>query len=287
MTEQTDVIDGALEPARTPHLVELFDTGIDIPIVYPGKPETFVWVERPSPDQHDECMKKARADRARRYYELTADDSDEKMALLQEINGMDKPALVQAMLERDIRFLERQALNEVLFSEEHGSDWGKEGEDYSALLEGLQTRIEEITSRNDELRAADAEDGIVAIEDDPEIKRLSKVQEQFESDVNARKTELVEAKKVEIAVAPLDKLRADLMEERINLECELEWFATFKFEQLYRAVRWPDDHSRFYFQKVSQIRGLPRPVQEQLFDALNQVDINAEELKNSLTPLSS
>ena len=77
------------------------------------------------------------------------------------------------------------------------------------------------------------------------------------------------------------------MEERINLECELEWFATFKFEQLYRAVRWPDDHSRFYFQKVSQIRGLPRPVQEQLFDALNQVDINAEELKNSLTPLSS
>jgi hypothetical protein len=82
-------------------------------------------------------------------------------------------------------------------------------------------------------------------------------------------------------------LKKDLIKQRVDLECDLIWFATFKYEQLYRAVRYPEDHTSLYFKNSSQIKALPNLVQEQLMDGLNKVDIDAEALKNSLTPLPS
>lgn len=272
---------------KTPHLSDIFKSGKDTKIVFPGKPEVDVWVERPSPDQHEECMKRARSDRARRYHELTAEDSDEHLALLQEVGGLDKEELVQALLDRETRTLERQALHDVLYSEDFGSDWGKEGEKWSAVLDGLQERIEEIRVHNDELKAANAESGFIDIEKDEEIIRLSAVQSSFEAEVGARKAELVGDRKIEIALDPIDKLRKSLLEQRVSLECDLAWYATFKYEQLFRAVRYQHDHSTLYFKNTSQIQGLPRPVQDQLFEALSEVDVNVEDLKNLSTPLPS
>lgn len=272
---------------ETPHLSQLFLSGQECTIVYPGKPEVKVWVQRPSPDQHEECMKRARASRARRYHELTSGDTDEHMALMQEIEKHTKQELVKAITDRHRRTVERQALQEVLFSEEYGSDWGKEGEKWTAVLDGIQARLAEIDVHNKELKAAKAESGLIDIQEDEEIARLSKVQEQFESEVNARRDELLaEAQEVE-ALKPIDRLQADLIEQRVSLECDLSWFATFKYEQLFRAVRYIEDTSQLYFQNAKQIEALPREVQDQLFEALNEVDINADALKNSSTPLPS
>jgi hypothetical protein len=277
-----------LGPHVEAHLSDLFETGKIVTVAYPGKPITEVWVERPSPDQHEECLRKARADRARRYAELMADNSDERLALLQEANRMDKEELVDALLDRERRNVERRALNDVLFSEDHGSDWGSEGEKWSSILEAITARYTEIDERNAELKAANADEEAMAnSDDDEEIQRLSKIQEGFEEEVKARRDELLKDAKVEIAVNPIEKLRDDLIEGRINLECDIAWFATFKFEQLYRAVRYKDDHTRLYFKNSGQIKALPRVVQEQLMEGLNEVDIDVEALKNSLTPLPS
>lgn len=271
----------------TAHLADLFTSGKETIIVFPGKPETTVWVERPNPDQHDECMKRARADRARRYHELMGEGSDERLAFLQEVGTMNKKALVDALMERQTRQLENQAFHDVLFSPEYGSDWGTEGQDWTAVLDALQQRILEIEERNKELRAAEAEEGYIKIEDDPDITRLSEVQGKFEAEVKVRRDELVAEARETISLEPLDKLSTDLIEQRVSLECDLIWFATFKYEQLYRAVRFKDNHETLYFKNVTQIKGLPRPVQDQLFDALNEIDINTDDLKNSLTPLPS
>lgn len=270
------------------HLSDLFENGKEHVIAYPGKPETKVWIERPSPDQHEECMKRARSDRARRYHELTDEKSDERLALTQEIWGLNKEGLVQALLEKERRVLERQALNDVLFSEDHGSDWGSEGEKYSSVLDAIASRFQEIEERNKELKAANAdEEALTKVDDDEEIQRLTVVQETFEAEVKERRDELLQDKKVEISALPIDKLREDLMQQRIDLECDVAWFATFKFEQLYRAVRYPEDHLMLYFKNAGQIKALPRIVQEQLMEGLNEVDIDVEALKNSLTPLPS
>lgn len=273
---------------ETPHLSELFENGTEVTVAYPGKPETKLWIERPSPDQHEECMKKARSDRARRYYELNDEKSDERLALLQEVNGMTKEEIVEALLERQRRFLDRQALNDVLFSEEYGSDWGKEGEKWSEVLDAISERYKEIDERNAELEAAKAdEDALTNPDEDEELNRLSKIQEKFEEEVTERRADLLEDAKREIAVKNIELLREELIDHRTNLEADLTWFTTFKFEQLFRAVRYPSDHSVLYFKSASQIKALPRVVQEQLMDGLNQVDIDVEALKNSLTPLSS
>jgi hypothetical protein len=113
------------------------------------------------------------------------------------------------------------------------------------------------------------------------------VQETFHKEVNERKEALLEEQRVEIAQKPIDRLREDLIEDRVTLECEMAWFSTYRFEQLFRAVRYPNDHEQYYFKNVTQIKGLPRVVQEQLFEAYDDVDLTASDLKNSLTPLPS
>ena len=270
------------------HLSDLFEVGKIVTVAYPGKPETQVWVERPSPDQHEECTRKARADRARRYQELMDDNSDERLALFQEVQKMDKEQVVDALMEKERRNLERQALNDVLFSEDYGSDWGSEGEKWSAILEAITDRYREIDDRNAELKAANAdEEALTDPDQDEEIQRLSKVQGNFEAEVKERRDELVKDKRTEIAVGRVDALRRELIQQRIELECDIAWFATFKFEQLYRAVRYINDHTVLYFKNSNQIKALPRVVQEQLMEGLNEVDIDVEALKNSLAPLPS
>lgn len=277
-----------LGPHVEAHLSALFENGREVSIAYPGKPTTMVWIERPSPDQHEECLRRARADRARRYAELMADDSDERLALLQEVNKMDKEEVVDALMDKERRSLERQALNDVLFSEDHGSDWGSEGEKWSAILDALTARYREIDERNKELKAANAaEESLTKPDADEEIQRLSRIQENFETEVKARLEELVNDWKLQISVHVIEKLREDLVQQRIDLECDIAWFATFKFEQLYRAVRYTSDHTVLYFKNSNQIKALPRVVQEQLMEGLNEVDIDVEALKNSLTPLPS
>jgi hypothetical protein len=271
----------------TPHLAELFGTGKEVPIIIEGKPEIVVWMQRPDAAEQELAVKTARAKRATRYHELTASESPERLAVVQEAELMDKPALVQAMLEKDQRNYETQALNDVLFSTDYGSDWGKEGETWTDLLDAIQIRLKEIDERNKELQAADVEEGIIDPQTDPDIVRLSAVQEKFEGETRSRRDELLEEARETIALKPIDRLRQDLITHRIELESDLEWFTTFKYEQLYFSVRYLDNQDQYYFKSPNQIKGLPRPIQDLLFEEFQAIDMDVGELKNSLTPLLS
>lgn len=271
----------------TPHLAELFGTGKEVPIIIEGKPEIVIWMQRPDAAEQELAVKTARAKRATRYHELTAAESPEHLAVTQEAELMDKPALVQAMLEKDQRNFETQALNDVLFSTDYGSDWGKEGETWTDLLDAIQIRLKEIDERNTELKAADVEEGIIDPQTDPDIVRLSAVQEKFEVETRSRRDELLEEARETIALKPIDRLRQDLITHRIELESDLEWFTTFKYEQLYFSVRYLDNQDQYYFKSPNQIKGLPRPIQDLLFEEFQAIDMDVGELKNSLTPLLS
>jgi hypothetical protein len=270
--------------SATPHLAELFATGKEVLIAYPGKPEITVWMQRPDPAEHELAVKKARSKRAARFHELTAEDSDEHMALVQETDAMDKEELVQAMVEQTTRVVETQALNDVLFSKDYGSDWGKEGEKWTDVLDALSVRLGEIDDRNKELKAANVEEGIIDAKTDPELDRLNKVQEKFEDETRTRRDEILEEKRGEIALNPIDRLREDLLTHRVSLECDLEWFATFKYEQLYYAIRYVDNRDQYYFKSPNQIKGLPPPIQDLLFEEFQQIDMDVGDLKNLPTP---
>lgn len=270
-----------------PHLAELFGTGKEVPIIIEGKPEIRIWMQRPNAAEQEMAVKTARGKRAARYHELTAPDSAEHLAVVQDAEIMDKPALVQAMVEKDQRNYETQALNDVLFSTDYGSDWGKEGEQWTDVLDAVSIRLGEIDERNKELKAADVEEGIIDPQTDPDIVRLNAIQEKFEKETRARRDELIGEAKETIALKPIDKLREDLITHRIDLESDLEWFTVFKYEQLYYAVRYLENQDQYYFKSPNQIKGLPHHIQDLLFEEFQAIDMDVGELKNSLTPLLS
>lgn len=273
--------------SETPHLADLFGTGKEFSIIIEGKPEIKLWMQRPDAAEQELAVKAARAKRAVRYHELTEPDSPEHLAVFQEIEAMDKPALVQAMLEKDQRNYETQALNDVLFNTEYGSDWGKEGQTWTDLLDAISLRLGEIEERNKELRAADVEEGIIDPVTDPDIVRLNAVQEKFEKETRTRKEELFAEATETIALNPIDRLREDLIKHRIELEADLDWFTTFKYEQLYYAVRYFENQDQYYFKSPNQIKGLPHHIQDLIFSEFTAIDMDVGELKNSLTPLLS
>lgn len=288
--------------AKQPHLTELFSQGKAVSIIAVDKAgqelEIDLWVKKPDPAEHDECVKKARVYKARRLQELRDKDSDERLALEQEITAMDKEELIEAHMESKLRDLDRRAIQDVTFSEEtekgsgvtkYGKYWGPNGEQWIDLLEAISARLTEIRDHNTEVAASGVDSEGLEIDpmEDEELGRLNAVQEEFSEQVTERRDQLVEDVKRELAVKTRDRLIKELLEHRISLEVDSVWFTHFKYWQLLYAVRYQDDGHPQYFKSVEQIRALPKTIQDQLWRALDDVELDVTDLKNSLTPLNS
>lgn len=272
------------------HLSDLFKVGKLAPIVYPGMDDVEIWVTRPNSPQQDLVKKKSRSAKARRQLELAA-DAEEGIAIRLEVNDMKKPDVVDSLLTRKVGEYRQQAFNEVLFSKDHGSDWGEEGDEYLSVISAIIERADEIESYNKELRAATPEGeeaaGLIDVFEDEELTKLNAIQEKFSEETTARSAELIEQERIELSSLTLSELRETLIKERIELECDVEWMVTRRYGMLFYACRYPDDHSKLYFKEVADIQALPQLVQEQLFTAYEDTELGVEDVKNSLTPLPS
>lgn len=283
---------------KQPHLADLFSTGKIVTVVYPDFPEVEVWVTRPTTQQNQNAQKAARVIRARRYTELTDENSDEAKATELQVNEMTKDELVDALVAREQRNYQTQAYNEVLYAEpeqgigeeeertRYGRYWGPEGSQYLEILDAQIQRLEEIREHNIEQEAGGGTDIINAVEDE-EMVRLNKVTAEFDKQASARVEELVQDERSQVARKPIDKLRRELLSMLIDTECDMLWFETYKNQMLYYAVRYPDDHRQLYFQDVDQLLDLPQVIQMQLHRELDEIDAGAEQTKNLLTPLLS
>lgn len=285
MTDMTDREMPIGEPL--PHLTQMFTPGKLKTIVYPGKPEVEIWVARPNSKQTQSAQRHARVERARRFRELTADDSEESMALDVQIGEFTKSEIVDNILSRDQRQREQQAYNEVLYSEDYGSDWGKDGATYLELLDAVITRMEEIQDHNIEMEAAENPDGLIQPVEDEELVRLQKEQSVFEKEVMERTDVLTKDARSDISVLGIDTLRRDLRKAMVEGECDIVWFGDFRGQMVWYAIRYPDKHGKLYFEKPGHIDDLPDSVQSQLFAAYEDVDMGSEQTKNLLTPLPS
>jgi hypothetical protein len=270
-----------------PHLSQMFTAGKLHTVVYPGKPEVEVWVARPNSQQSDKAQRLARVARARRFRELTSKDSDEAMALDVQMGEMQKAQVVDTLLDRTSRKREQQAYNEVLYSEDHGSDWGSSGSKYLELLDATIQRMEEIQKYNVEMEAAETPEGIINPTEDEELTRLNAEQSAFEAEVRERLEPITEAERIEISALGIDKVRRNLRDAMVEAECDVLWFSTFRIEMVFYSIRYPDKHGKLYFENSDQLADLPESVKGQLFSAYEDVDMGAEQTKNLLTPLPS
>ncbi len=270
-----------------PHLSQMFATGKPCTIVYPGKPEIDLWVVRPSSPQSTKAQRNARVERARRFRELTDKKSEEAMALDVQVAEFTKGELVDNLLDRTRRKREQQAYNEVLYSDDHGSKWGDAGSKYLELLDAVIARMEEINLNNIEMEAAETPDGVINPMEDEEMLRLNREQSEFEKEVLTRTEQLTKDERSDISVHPIDKLRRDLREALVDTECDMLWFSVMRLHMAFYAIRYPDNHSKLYFGKPDDIDDLPEMVKNQIYSAYEDVDMEAEQTKNLLTPLDS
>lgn len=263
------------------HMRDFFLKGKSLTIEMPGSPGFELWIQKPGPLQFEDANRKGRVAAARIRSALLRADSVEHEALMLEIENMDLDTVVKELLGHKKAELERQAFNDVLFSEEYGSDWGKDGIKYTDLLDAMVARSNELAelAGDENLRASE-------LLKDEEYKRLDDLMKLFQEEVEARFHDLQDAAEQEQKVnVPIDELRKKYLTSRVDIEGQTEWFTEFKMWSAYYSVRDPDDHSAMYFANPEEFKSMPAVVQRQIIDVLDSLEATPD--PKSLTPESS
>lgn len=267
-------------PKPAPHLRDLFLRGKEVTLTHPDAGGLVVWVQKPSSIQQEKAARAARAKRARRRAELLDAKTDERLSLVLEVDSLTLDEIADQFMALKRADLHRQAVNEIMFSPDYGSDWGKEGEKYIDLVDALIEKGKELS---------ESQDGATqSFDEDPEWVRLNGLQNVFEREVTERAQELMDTAKEElIATKAVEDIRADYLKRHIDTEGELAWYIEYKTQMIYYATRYVDDHDRLYFASATEVLDMPVPVQSQLMDEYEALVQDAGDLKNSLTPQGS
>lgn len=248
-----------------------------------------LWMRKPSAIQYDEALGKARGKQGRRRALYRDPNSDEYLAVTEQINGLDKEDLVKELLAFELNDLRTQAYNEALYgdNEEDEPRWGKDGADYLDIIAGLRERYEEIDEYNSKLPEEDRATMSLTPEEDEEIARLNKIVDEFGKQRDERLEKLTAKKEAELNAKPSDQLRKELIKKIIDLEVNLIHYQEFKTLMVYYAARYPDDHHKQYFASPDEIWDLPDHIRGELFNAYDQLEMGAVNLKNSPSPQPS
>lgn len=281
--------------SKTPHLTDLFKTGQSLTITIPNvedidnPTQIEIWMRKPSAQQYDEALNKARGKQGRRRQLYRDPESDEFVSLNEQVLPMSKDELVEQLMTFEQADLQSQAYNEALYGDNNEEEprWGKEGRDYLDVLAGLRQRFEEIEEYNSKLTEEDKETMSLKPEEDEEIQRLNKYVDQF-GELRDELLEKLKAKKeAEYQRKATDELRKVLMKKMIDLETNLIHYQEFKTMMVFFAARNPDDHHKHYFKNPDQIWDLPDYVRIQLFNAYDDLEAGATALKNLPSPQTS
>jgi hypothetical protein len=275
------------------HLSEFFKSGelftLEVPDhSNPDKPFKFeLWLQKPNPLQQDAAMKKARAKQARIRQKFRDETSDEYLGLREEVEqlgGVEE--LVDTLLQLEEAKLRQQAYQEVLYSEEVGSDWGTDGKSYLDLLAAIKDRYDEIMKANESLAEEDKHLAI-KFQEDEELLRLNAEEAKFEEETAERTAKLLEIERSRLHGHSTEALRQMLFKRMTDTEAGLAWLQEYRMLMLFNACRRVDNHKRLYFDDLDRIWELPDYVRTQLMDAYNNLDQGLDDIKNSLSLLRS
>jgi hypothetical protein len=273
------------------HLSELFRTGkiVALEVADPDDDSSTikvdVWMRKPHPSQQDEAMEKARAKQARRLRELRDPESDFHLAMTLEVAEMDHDLLVDQLCRFRETKLRQQAHNEVMFSEEFGSDWGTSGHKYLDLVAAVSQRMQEVADKNKSLPEGSPER--IRFDDDKELVKLQEEQFVFEQEVRDRTDQLMLEHRKTLSPKTDEDLRLELIKINQETEASLIWYQEYRTNLLFYAIRYPDDRKKLYFNTPYDILELPIRITNILFDEYDQLDRGTDLLKNLPSPLPS
>lgn len=225
-------------------LSELYVLGEEVEIG--GDEGAVLWIQKLSSTEDDEAARAARPYKtAISVIKRLPEDAPEKSFYYDQL---DLPELDS--IEKRLEYLVQPALDEFELTAEaqlaDEEEWKKE--DY---LIGLN-----------EAWSPGSEDGLyqrfVTDPEDEEARRvyqeLQRFTEEFQARVDARKQDLI----YELEDLEDEEINKRVVNRLIEDESNNKMYQEFRFQQLYRGTRDPEDHSKKYFESIDEIRSLPK-----------------------------
>jgi hypothetical protein len=117
--------------------------------------------------------------------------------------------------------------------------------------------------------------------DDPEAKRVLTEIERFEKQVMEESAPEVERLQADWADAPAEKLWRATTHKLVERRSDTAWMREYERQQLFFSVRDPDDHSRRYFEAVSEIDDLEDSIRHFLIEKCTTLPVDPDEGKDS------
>lgn len=225
-------------------LNDLYVRGTPVLITSPAD-SVVIWMQKLDPVDHDRCVRKARAARARARATYQDHDSEEYLALVDAAWEAQREDLVQLIIAPEKSKLAQSIRAEMELSED--SEWAKD--DYLAGLYQDWTNT--------------LEQRYVEDPDDPEALRvlaeLRRFQDEFDAALTPRAQELTE----QFGSLPDDAVREKAIEAIVEQRLQEAWFEEFVRSEIWLASRQPCDlcHSELEEQVRRRDAGEP-PIAE-------------------------
>ncbi len=273
------------------HLTDLFKTGEDVTleVFNPADPDNPIvyklYFRKPTVGVMEEIMAKARAKQARARRALLDPEHDEHVAIMEEIGQMSASELIRDLVRFEESMIRRRANQEVLYGQDENGEyrWGKEGQDYMDLLEAIQQRRDEIAAHNDGL--SDEEQSLrIDIGADEEYMRLSKELSRFDEQVEELFEKMMEEERKKHEGKTVETLRKELAKQTIETKASLAFWQEYRVLQIFHSTRYPDDHTKLYFDSPDDILDLPEHVRGQLFSLYDEFEQDLGDVKNVPSP---
>jgi hypothetical protein len=261
---------GVLMPPTKPRrrLGDLYVRGEEINVDDGSGAPVKAWIQKLNELERDAVLRRSSAKKARFELEAEHQESEQFVATLGSLREfVDHEGLISIAIAEDmLRF--RQRTEAQMTEDEDG--WGKDNK--------ITELIDEWTGSTDSpgLAAAYAED-----ENDPNALRVKGEIEAFEADleraVTAERDRLVAEWESASEADLARKAARDVLKRRAGEEFIREW----NRQQVFYAVREPDDHHRRYFGTLQEVDDLDDRIRELLESKCNQLFMDNQEGKDS------
>jgi len=265
------------------HLSDLFRKGRDVKIVDADGNEYPLWLQRPSGLQQERARDYANAKVARYRLQAKDPDSDVYATIRSTVNDEDFETLVAARVKFEESEVREGAFQVALYGEE--SEWSKDDK-YMSVLNAMTRRLDDIEKYNAQMEEAGASDRIDP-QTDQEMQEITAEYERFHSEVADIVDSEIEMLRGKFSSMPEDKIREEVIEKTIDLDVRLQWYEAYQLRMLSYACRYPEDHKKLYFDDPDDVYEIPLYVRQQLFAEYDELERGSDDVKNSLSLLSS
>lgn len=227
-----------------------------------------VWIHKLNDIDREAIIRRANATKARHLIDAGNEDSEVFQSAWGQVREYeDREALVAVVIADEVVKYRRRAEAEL---GEDEATWGKD-----SYLQGLV----------DAWFGDDHNEGLtythITHPDDPEVVRVMGELNRFSQEVSKRVAEEADRLEREWADVPDDMLWNKAAHRLLERRGDEVFTKEFQRQQMFYAVREPDDHKKRYFGTIDEVDDLPEKIRQQIQWAYNEIVVDPHEAKDS------